>query len=270
MGNEEFAKEAIDIVSRAEEKGIILRILGALAVYIHSKHCEECLNLYERLERLGAGEILFTDLDLIAYSKQRREVMKFFEKEMMYKPDKMIIALTGGRRLIYYHPNNAFHVDIFFDKLEFSHDVVFGNKPGRGRLELDFPTITLADLVLEKTQIHEINRKDIIDLIILFLGHEVGEASGREVINGKYIASVLSKDWGFWYDATNNLRKVEYFTKKFLESNKMECRQYKTIVGRINRLMSIIEAEPKSKKWLKRAKTGTSKPWYRSVEEISR
>ena len=188
----------------------------------------------------------------------------------MYKPDKMIIALTGGRRLIYYHPNNAFHVDIFFDKLEFSHDVVFGNKPGRGRLELDFPTITLADLVLEKTQIHEINRKDIIDLIILFLGHEVGEASGREVINGKYIASVLSKDWGFWYDATNNLRKVEYFTKKFLESNKMECRQYKTIVGRINRLMSIIEAEPKSKKWLKRAKTGTSKPWYRSVEEISR
>jgi len=61
-----------------------------------------------------------------------------------FRPDSVINGFFGDRRLIYYEPSDKFHVDIFLDKLEFSHDVIFGKKPGDGRLELDYPTIALA------------------------------------------------------------------------------------------------------------------------------
>ena len=33
---EEFIKEAINIVEEAQKRGVVLRILGAVAIYIHS------------------------------------------------------------------------------------------------------------------------------------------------------------------------------------------------------------------------------------------
>jgi hypothetical protein len=38
----------------------------------------------------------------------------------------------------------------------------------------------------------------------------------------------------------------------------------------VDLLLKIIEEEPKSKNWMKRAKEGTSKKWWRDVEEIVR
>ncbi|MEI6308399.1 MAG: hypothetical protein WCP58_02000 [bacterium] len=70
-------------------------------------------------------------------------------------------------------------MDVFYARLNFSHPVEFGRIPGKGRLELDFPTIALADIVLEKLQIHFINKKDLIDLILLFCGHELAETDQK-------------------------------------------------------------------------------------------
>jgi len=156
MSEEEFLKEALGIVEKAQNRGVYLRILGALAVYIHSLDKPECINAFKSLERLGEGKPIFTDLDLIGYSKQQKEITKLFE-ELKFQPDRMINVLFAGKRLIFYHPQGKYHVDVFLNKLEFSHDVNFGDKPGSGRLELDYPTITLADIVLEKLQIHYIN-----------------------------------------------------------------------------------------------------------------
>ncbi|MEM3250827.1 MAG: hypothetical protein QXS47_06305 [Thermoplasmata archaeon] len=77
---EEFIKEVINLVENAQKEGIILRILGALAIHIHSTHCTECIILHKSLDRLGGGKPMFTDLDLMAYSKQSKQVRKFFEK----------------------------------------------------------------------------------------------------------------------------------------------------------------------------------------------
>ncbi len=102
---------------------------------------------------------LFTDLDLAGYNKQGGDINKFFTKELGFQPDTLVNGMFGHKRRIYYHPQNKYHVDVFMDKLEFSHAVDFGEKPGSGRLELDSPTITAVDIVLEKLQIHEINEK---------------------------------------------------------------------------------------------------------------
>lgn len=269
ISEEEFLKEALGIIEKAQSRGIYLRILGALAVYIHSLDKPECINAFRSLGRFGEGKPLFTDLDLIGYSKQRKEITKLFE-ELKFQPDRMINVLFADRRLIFYHPQGKYHVDVFLNKLEFSHDVYFGEKPGSGRLELDYPTITLADIVLEKLQIHFINLKDLIDLIVLFMGHEVSEQSDKDVIDGKYIAKILSDDWGFWYDAITNLDKTKSLAKTFIESGKLSSDQVKIIIERIDKLRSIIDAMPKTKNWEKRAKIGTNKPWYREVEEVVR
>ena len=80
-------------------------------------------------------------------------------------------------------------VDVFFDRLDMNHIIDFKN-----RLELDFPTISLADLLLEKMQIVQINEKDIKDTIILLREHPV-EDPDKETINANYVASLLAEDW---------------------------------------------------------------------------
>lgn len=265
--DEVFIEDAYRIVNMAEQKGIIIRVIGAVAIRIHSREFEE---LHKRLGRLGEGKQNFSDLDFVGYRKQIKQIEKFFEEDVKFIPDFQVNRFFGYKRLIFYHPEGYYHSDVFFNALEFSHDVYFGEKPGKGRLELDSPTITLADIVLEKTQIHEINEKDIKDLIVLFRAHEIGESDEKEVINAKYIAQVLADDWGFWYDATANLNKVKTLSKKYLEEGKMDQEDYDDVIKKIDLLLEYIEKEPKTKKWRKRAKTGTKKRWWRPVEEVIR
>jgi len=186
--DETILKEAIKIVEEAQSRGIYLRIMGALAIMLHSMDHAE---MFKNLKRLGSEEKFFTDLDLVGYGKQRGKIRDLMEKEFNFTADRYTLLFYRDR-MIYYHPNNTYYVDIFLDKLCFSHDIDL-----RKRLELDFPTITLADLVLEKLQIHEINEKDIKDVIILLRAHEIGESDEKEVVNAKRIASVLADDWGF-------------------------------------------------------------------------
>jgi hypothetical protein len=266
----EFIKEAVSIVKQANELNIILRVIGAVAVHIHSVHVPKAIEIYGKIKRLNSGGSQFTDIDLMAYGKQRKDVVDFFVKKLNFRPELTLNALFGGTRMMYHHPKDQYHVDIFFDKLEFSHDVYFGSMPGKGRLELDFPTIALEDIVLEKIQIHDINLKDIIDLIVLFVGHDVDKFKSKEVIDGKYIANVLSDDWGFWYDATRNLKLVRQFADIFGSEGCIQSEEHELMIERISKLLKIIDDAPKTKNWLKRAKKGTSKLWYREVEDIVR
>ena len=258
---EEFIKEVVSLVESAQKEGVTLRILGALGIHVKSMNCPECIQLHKSLDRLGDGKPMFTDLDLMAYSKQSRNVNDFFQKKMNYKPDQYVNTIFGDRRKIFYHPNNHFHVDVFFDVLSFSHDVNFE----KGRLDVSSPTISLEDLTLEKTQIHDINRKDLVDLFILFLAHDVSEKKEDGKIDASYIAGILSDDWGFWYDATNNLKKVIEVNK---DDKRINTNQMALVKDRISKLLKIIDETPKTRAWEKRSKKGTSKLWYKKVEEV--
>jgi hypothetical protein len=150
---------------------------------------------------------------------------------------------------------------VFLDKLSFCHTVDFQN-----RLELDSPTITLADLLLEKMQIVHINEKDIKDTIILLAEHDIGE-SDKETVDAKRIAELLSDDWGFQYTVQTNLRRVA----EYAEKRPAWPADVKEIVSaKVGALLGRIEAEPKSFRWKMRAKVGTSKKWYNDVEEVER
>jgi hypothetical protein len=271
FGDDEFLREARAIVDAAHAKGTALRILGSLAIYAHSLHAPEGVALFHRVGRVREGAPLFTDLDLIGYASQGRSISAVFG-DLGFRGDDMINGFFGDRRLIYYEGHDRFHVDIFLDKLEFSHDVLFGKKPGNGRLELDYPTISLTDLVLEKLQIHKIARKDLVDLLVLFLGHDVKPAANgdREAVDGGHIAQLLADDWGFWYESTQNLGKAKQMLGTFVTEGKIPPDLADRIRFRIGTLEAALQSVPKGRHWEKRAKVGTAKPWFREVEEVVR
>jgi hypothetical protein len=251
-----YLEEAEAIIAAAEEGGIQLRLLGAIAVI---KHCPEYIWLHEATNRE------LTDIDFVAYSKHQREVRALL--------GSLGYATKGGGgggvtmevwtgREIYVDPRGQRHsVDIFYDKLDFCHPVDF-----KGRLELDSPTIPLTDIVLEKLQIVEINEKDLKDLMIMFLEHPVSMdgAAGREEIDAAYIARRFASDWGFYYTANLNFDKILSFLPRYPA---FTAEHRETIAGRIAGLRAAIENTPKSLAWKMRARIGPKKKWYRDVAE---
>src|SRR5512143_333711 len=137
--NGHFVGEALGLVERAQTKGVYLRILGSTAFRIHSP---EYISAHEAMNRP------LTDIDFAGYSKQDRAMEAFLQGEGY----KLVVAAVTPEifalRRIFTHPNNGIHIDVFLDELNFCHRLSF-----RDRLEADSPTIPLAELVLEKTQI---------------------------------------------------------------------------------------------------------------------
>ncbi len=246
--NEHFVAEGLSIVEDAQEQGLKLRILGSLAYRIH---CPANLQLFEAMERA------LTDIDFSADRRQSREIKKFLVQRG-YEEDLRMTASTEGMRYYFEDPNNGLGVDVFYNELFFCHKI-----PLRDRLDLDSPTITTCDLLLEKMQIVELNLKDVKDTLVLMLEHPVvEEPTSPEEIDGGYIADLLSGDWGFYYTVNMNLDRVERFIPDF---DVLSAEQGDLILSRINDLRKLIEDAPKSRKWKMRAKVGTKKQWYQDV-----
>ncbi len=270
LGESEFCAQSVDLVTRARDAGVPLRILGAMAVYIHSSHRPETLDRYRGLERLGPGRPLFTDLDVIGYGERQKDTQRFFQETMRFTPDFHVNALFSGRRNVFRHPDGLYDIDVFYDLLSFSHDVLFRGSVSGDRLELDFPTIPLADIVLEKLQIHHVNRKDLVDLFMLLSGHGVAAGPAEDAVDGGHVARTLSADWGFEYDARANLGKLRGLAEHVVGEGKATREERVRVAAGIDRLLQLTDGEPKTKEWQKRAKKGTSKPWFNEVDEIER
>jgi hypothetical protein len=245
-----FEDEAVRIVKNAAEQGLTLRLLGSLAFHLH---CQR----YERLQKqLGRA---YTDIDFAGYKTQASQIGKFLAY-MGYKEDPEINILFAGERLIYNHPSSGLHLDIFFDKLNFCHKISWIN-----RLEIDQPTLPLAEMLLEKMQIVKINEKDIIDTVMLLLEHPLG-GHDRETIHIDRISSLCAHDWGLWRTVTMNLGKVAQLGKEYEQLNEGDR---KHLSSQVDLALTRIEAEPKTMGWKFRAKIGDRVKWYQEVDDVS-
>ena len=122
-------------------------------------------------------------------------------------------------------------------------------------------------MLLEKMQIVHINEKDIIDTIMLLREHEIGYENTAETIDARYIAGLLSEDWGFYYTFTANLAKVR---EKAAATQELSEDDRADVNKKIRKLTEILEKEPKTFAWKMRAKIGTKNKWYKDVEEVRR
>ncbi|MEA3409866.1 MAG: hypothetical protein U9Q95_05915, partial [Candidatus Eisenbacteria bacterium] len=236
---------------KAAERGATMRVIGSLAFRLA---CPD----FKRLEY--DNKRYLTDVDFVAHGKEIDRVQDTFS-DLGWSENQNVLRLFGDKRRIFYHPSEPVHSDVFIDKLRFCHEIDF-----RGRLEIEEVTISLIDLLLEKLQIVEINRKDLVDMMMLLRQHGISE-DGSDVhqIDGAYLASLCGSDWGLWRTATMNLRKTSKLALEYLDPDDAE-----QVIMRLRILWRLVDDAPKSLKWHARSKIGDRVRWYREVEEVER
>jgi hypothetical protein len=252
--SEAVLAEATELMHIAGDRSLTVRLTGSIAVRAHSPAQAHLL--------AALGRRPYRDIDLMAYTKQKRDIASLFEtRGYVLDPDIRLAQEYGIKRFVYEHPESHVKVDVFFDELEMAHTIDFA-----GRLELDTPTITVTDLLLTKLQIHEFTANDLIDSIVLLAEHEVGPA-GRDTIDRDYIVNIMRKDWGFYYTTQANLNKIADSLPDFAA---LPAGTAQVVRDRATGLRDAIEQAPKTQRWKLRARVGDRVKWYEHVEDVNR
>jgi hypothetical protein len=247
-------EEALRLTELASSQGLRLRLTGSIAVRLHApKHMAY-------LDALGRRR--FRDIDFWGYLAEQKRIEQLFEGQG-YVADPTIKQAQewGVKRLIYEHPETRIKIDVFMDELIMAHTIRF-----KGRLDLDDPTIALADLLLSKLQIHEITANDLIDIIVLLAEHELGPGD-RDRIDVDYMVGILRNEWGFSYTALDNLRKTD---DALAEYPQLPTEVVSTVRARLAEIRRRTESAPKTARWKLRARLGTRARWYEEVDDVHR
>jgi len=248
----EYVAEAEAIIAAATERGLHLRLLGALAVI---KQCPGGIWLLEKTNRI------LTDLDFMGYDREIGKVETMFGV-LGYEVlggRGVTMDVWVGRRIFHDPSGSRRRVDVFLDRLDFCHPIEL-----KGRLDLDPVTIPLTDILLEKLQIVEINEKDLKDLIVMLLEHDLAEGSEPGRFDLSYVAGLLSQEWGFYYTVSLNFDRIRRYMDTITD---LAADQKAVVGGRLDAIWARIEAEPKGLKWKIRSRVGPSRRWYKEVGE---
>jgi hypothetical protein len=229
------------VLGAAREAGLTLRLLGGVAVRVRSRGLPPAL----------ARE--YQDLDFATSKKSAGDLQKLL-RDLGYEPHLGFNAMNGRERLLFYdNPNNR-QVDVFVRSFRMCHEI-----PLENRLTVDEDTVPLAELLLTKLQIIELNEKDVRDTVALLLEHEVTDDDAG--VNAWHISTLCAEDWGLWRTITRNLDELHERVGSYAVDRE-------TVSSRVLLLQERIEAMPKSRSWRMRAKVGERKRWYQLPEEV--
>ena len=162
--------------------------------------------------------------------------------------------MNGRERLLFYDNPNERQVDVFVSSFRMCHEI-----PLEKRLGVDEDTVPLAELLLTKLQIIELNEKDVRDSVAILLEHEVTDDDAG--INATQFASLCCEDWGLCRTITQNLVSVREHLGRYEVDREV-------VAMRLDLLLERVEEAPKSRSWKLRAKIGDRKRWYELPEEV--
>jgi hypothetical protein len=238
------------LIGEAQKQEIFLRVLGGLAVKVHSPHAN-----HRSLERK------YPDIDFVTDKVSAKKLLDFLP-EMGYTPNKTFNTLSGDRRQLWYDEAHGRQIDVFIGDFTMCHTL-----PLADRLHVEPLTIPLAELFLSKAQIVELNRKDVLDLLTLVLDHEAGPGDD-ETINVDLIADLCAKDWGLYTTISMTIQKLHNSLAK--GRFELEEAEAQTIKRRLVAIEKAMDAAPKTLAWKMRARVGKRVRWYEEVEEVQR
>jgi hypothetical protein len=245
-----MSEECEYIMAEAKKQNVLLRVIGGMAVHIH---CPQASMLPELKREYG-------DLDFVTASPDDQHMRKFFDS-INFSPNSRFNALQGKTRMIFNNPDNTWHIDIFINEFRMCHNLVFNH----ARLQKDNETIPLAELLLTKLQIVEINAKDVKDIAAILLEHPLGNHD-NETINVNRIIEITSNDWGFFTTVRLNIEKIP----TLLDAFNLSEDKNKIIKNKLEGLAKSVDEAPKSMNWKLRAMLGKSKKWYEEPEDAAR
>lgn len=234
-----------DLVNEAEEAGLLMRLIGGVAVVLHAHG-----DLEPALRRTP------DDIDVVVPKSSRAKLDGLFARAG-FDPDRRFNALNGSDRRVYYS-GNGIKADVFVGAFRMCHVIPMDEK----RLSLDHPTAPLAELLVTKAQVVRLTRKDTTDLIALLRDHEVGDHDDG-VINAAWIGDLCARDWGLWRTVSETLRRVSDRTDEVELADGVTER----VRGRMERVLEALDRAPKSQKWKMRNRIGDRKTWYELPED---
>jgi hypothetical protein len=239
--------EALRLTAAAREAGLGLRLMGGLAVWVVSPSV-----------RLAPFARDYGDLDFAVRGRDGRAVTPFLVGEG-YVAERMFNSIHGAQRLNFGHPDGRWTIDVIIDALRMSHVIDL-----KGRLEPGPPTIDLADLLLTKLQVWEINAKDLADITCLLADRPLAEGKSEpEAIDQARILSLTGADWGICHTLERNLRQVAAYARE----RRPEGAAFDP-VDQAEALLAAIAAGRKSMAWRVRARIGERVRWYEVPEEV--
>jgi hypothetical protein len=232
------------VVVAATASGVLLRLLGGVAVFLHAPDGKPLLDR------------TINDIDVVTPRGGKRSVAELF-LSLGYVEDEEFNAFHGSHRQIYVDLTNQRKVDVFVGAFSMCHEI-----PIADRLEREPLTIPLAELLLTKLQIVELTERDQQDIYNLCFHHALsaGDSPG---IEANLIAELCARDWGLWRTCKGTIEHC----RTDLAGYELGDDERAVIDERLAGLWQAIDAAPKSSKWRWRAKVGERVRWYEEPEE---
>jgi hypothetical protein len=234
-------EEGRRVIAAATRENVPLRLLGGVAVRLRSA------GLPVALQRE------YKDLDFATTRKGSGETQQLL-RGLGYDPHLAFNTMNSKERLLFFDDAHGRQVDVFVSSFRMCHEI-----PLERRLETQSDTVPLAELVLTKLQIIQLNEKDVRDAVALFVEHDVTDDD--DGINGSRVAELCCDDWGLWRTITRNLESVGEHLGSYDVDREL-------VATRLAGLQERIEAAPKSRGWKLRDKVGERKRWYELPEEV--
>jgi hypothetical protein len=263
--HERLMAEAHAIVDTGNERGVLLRLTGGLAV----RHYAIDLEFAERE---------YSDIDLVGLKREVVAVGEVF-RDLGYVENKHVAVATGNGQLQFFVPGPegrgprggaqddlpvfsevppSDHIDVFLDAMRMDHQVDF-----RDRLKINTYAIDPADLFLSKLQIVNLNEKDIHDVITLVKDVYVDFQPHPGVLDLHHVAGVCAADWGLYIDVMNNVDTVVEHVGDYDLGPRDAARVRRTL----ELAQDMMTEQAKTLRWRLRARIGKRVRWYAEVEE---
>jgi len=241
----DIVAEAERVLDAAEAQGVPLRLIGGVAVKLHTPAMSPALAR------------TYGDIDTATVKGQNRPVTELMTG-LGYEAAQQFNALHGASRMLFHDRANERKFDVFVDGFELNHSI-----PITARIDVEQRTIPLAELLLTKLQVVEFTDKDMRDTVALLVGHEVGDHDG-ETINAAVIAALTADDWGLWRTTQLNLERL----RDGVRTLDLPEADRQLVLARVDSLWKRIEDEPKSRRWRLRSRVGDRKRWYQVPDEV--
>ena len=242
----DIVEEARRVVAAAAERSVPVRLVGGLAVRLRAT---------EPMPPALARE--YKDIDLVTLKGKGKDVIALL-RELGYEPKERFNAMNGHERLLFHDLANRRQLDVFVGAFRMCHEI-----PVTQRIALDPIAVPLAELLLTKLQVVQLNEKDQRDIIALLYDHDVAESDG-ETVNGAEVGRLCADDWGLWRTSRGTLERV----RAGMGSYDLPEGGRERVLGRIDLLEAAIERAPKSRSWRMRDRIGDRKQWYVDPEEV--
>jgi hypothetical protein len=241
---EDIVAEAQRLVAIAAEHDAVARLLGGTAFVTAA-------GAYLPASRRAAIQ----DIDL-ATRKRDASRLEAVLTDDGYEPNATFNAINGATRRIYYDTAHRRHIDVFVDHFEMCHVI-----PIAKTLALSPVTLPLAELLLTKLQIVELNAKDAVDAGALLRAGELGDSDAEGTINVARLSALTAADWGLHRTVTMTLAK--------LPDHIADAEARAVVAAQAAGIEAAMADAPKTTRWKLRDRVGERVRWYAEPDEIA-